>query len=139
MTGTQIPPLAPANMVAVRPDWLARRKETALEPELPIVDPHHHLWDRADSRYLLPELLEDLDCGHKIVATVFMQCRAMHRASGPEEMRPVGETEFVNGVAAMSASGTYGPAAICTGIIGFADLRLGQRVKAVLEAHLRTA
>src|SRR5690349_20243792 len=107
MTSAPNPPIAPANLVTVRQDWLDRLKEAPLEPALPIVDPHHHLWDRADSRYLLPELLGDLDCGHNVVATVFMQCRAMHRASGPEEMRPVGETEFVNGVAAMSASGTY--------------------------------
>ena len=123
--------------LSVRPDWLSRWHEEILEPELPIIDPHHHLWDRPDSRYLLDELLTDLTTGHTVVATVFVQCRSMHRADGPEELRPVGETEFVNGVAAMSASGGYGPARICAGIVGHADLRLGARVQSVLEAHIR--
>jgi L-fuconolactonase len=125
--------------IPVRDDWLARRGEVALEAELPIVDPHHHLWDRPGWRYMLDDLLADLGTGHNVVATVFVQCRAMHRASGAEEMRPVGETEFVNGVAAMSASGSYGAAKVCQGIVGHADLRLGSRVRAVLEAHLRAA
>jgi predicted TIM-barrel fold metal-dependent hydrolase len=121
----------------VRENWLARRSEAILEPELPIVDPHHHLWDRPDWRYLLPELLEDLNSGHKVAATVFVQCRAFHRAAGPEEMKPVGETEFVNGVAAMSASGIYGPTRVCSGIVGHANLTLGARVEPALEAHIR--
>src|SRR5579864_8029792 len=94
----------------VRQDWLDRRKEPILDPALPIVDPHHHLWDRPGWRYLLDDLLLDTNSGHNIVATVFVQCRSMHRATGPEEFKPVGETEFVNGVAAMSASGGYGDA-----------------------------
>ena len=92
----------------VRDDWLARRTEAILEPDLPIVDPHHHLWERPGWRYMLDDLLADTNSGHNIVATVFVQCRSMHRAGGPEEMKPVGETEFVNGVAAMSAAGGYG-------------------------------
>src|SRR6202034_4213465 len=100
----------------VRHDWLARRTEEVLEPDLPIVDPHHHLWDRAETgRYLLDDLLGDLNSGHNITTTVFLQCHSMHRADGPEEMRPVGEVEFVNGVAAMSASGNYGTTRICAG------------------------
>jgi len=121
----------------VRDDWLMRRTEPALEPDLPIVDPHHHLWERPGWRYMFSDLLADLATGHRIVATVFVQARAMHRAEGPEEMRPVGETEFVNGVAAMSASGGYGAARVCAGIVGHADLRLGARVQPVLEAHIR--
>ncbi|MBX6373706.1 MAG: amidohydrolase family protein [Acetobacteraceae bacterium] len=125
------------NYLAVREDWLAKHQEPILEPELPIVDPHHHLWDRPNWRYMLPDLLADLNVGHNVVATVFVQCRAFHRADGPEAMRPVGETEFVNGVAAMSASGQYGPAKVCAGIVGHADLMLGARVREVLEAHIR--
>jgi predicted TIM-barrel fold metal-dependent hydrolase len=121
----------------IRQDWLARRREEILEPALPIVDPHHHLWDRPDNRYLLDELLADTSSGHNILATVFVQARAMLRAGGPAEMRPIGETEFVNGVAAMSASGIYGPTRHCAGIVGHADLMLGSRVEPVLEAHLR--
>jgi len=121
----------------VRQDWLDRRKEPILEPDLPIVDPHHHLWDRPDWRYLLDELRADTDSGHNIVATVFVQARAMLRAAGPDEMRHVGETEFVNGVAAMSASGIYGKTRHCAGIVGHADLALGSRVEPVLAAHIR--
>jgi predicted TIM-barrel fold metal-dependent hydrolase len=121
----------------VRQEWLDRRREDILEPALPIVDPHHHLWERPGWRYLFHDLLADTNSGHNIVATVFVQARAMHRADGPEELRPLGETEFVNGVAAMSASGGYGAAKICAGIVGHADLRLGARVKPVLEAHIR--
>src|SRR5262245_4597155 len=121
----------------VREDWLARRQEPILEPELPIVDPHHHLWDRDGWRYLLDELLGDTNSGHNIVATVFIQARSMHRQSGTVELRPVGETEFVNGIAAMSTSGSYGKTKVCAAIIGHADLTLGGRVEAVLAAHAR--
>lgn len=127
----------PAVTSPIRQEWLDRWHEEIIEPDLPIVDPHHHLWDRPGWRYLLDELLADLNSGHNIVATVFLQCRAMHRADGPEALRPVGETEFVNGVAAMSASGGYGPTQVCAGIVGHADVRLGAAVRAVLEAHLR--
>ena len=122
-----------------KPDdaWHAKAPaEPILEPDLAIVDTHHHLWDMGRFRYLLDELLADLNSGHNIVATVFEECRSMYRARGPEEMKPVGEVEFVAGVAAMSDSGRYGPAQICRGIVGFADLALGDRVAAVLEAEI---
>jgi L-fuconolactonase len=134
--------------------------ESILEPDLPIVDPHHHLWDRrnyaappsasagpdhpfmtaiADARrYLLDELLADTGSGHKVVATVFVECGAFYKADGPVELRVVGETEFVNGVAAMSASGLYGETRACAGIVSRADLMLGDAVAPVLEAHIRT-
>jgi L-fuconolactonase len=130
--------------------------EPILEPDLPIIDPHHHLWDWPDAvfanlaaphgfetvirramRYLLPEFLADLNTGHHILGTVFVQCSAMHRVDGPEAFKPVGETEFVNGVAAMCASGTYGPIRACAGIVGHVDLASGGAVRAVLEAHLK--
>jgi L-fuconolactonase len=118
--------------------WLARAPvEPILDPDLPIIDTHHHLWVRPDHRYLLHELLADLRSGHNVAATVFLQCHAMHRAGGPEEMRPVGETEFVAGIAAMSDSSGYGATRVAAGIVGFADLTLGDRVEAVLEAHIR--
>ena len=123
--------------LAVRQNWLHKApREAIIDPDLPIIDPHHHLWDRADWRYMLPDLLADIGSGHNVVGTVFVQCRAFHRADGPEAMRPVGETEFVNGVAAQSASGEYGPATICAGIVGHANLSLGARVREVLEAHI---
>ena len=118
--------------------WLAKRPgEAALEPNLPIIDPHHHFWDVANrGRYFLPELLADIGGGHNIVATVFLECQAMYRKGGPAEMAPVGEVEFVNGIAAMSASGTYRPCRVAEAIIGHADLTLGARVRDVLEAQI---
>jgi L-fuconolactonase len=123
----------------VRPDndWLARQVvEEILEPELPIVDPHHHLWDRAGHRYLLDELLADTGSGHRVIATVFVDCMAFYRASGPVEFKPVGETEFANGVAAMAASAVYGATLACAGIVSFADLTRGAAAGEVLQAHI---
>ena len=118
--------------------WLAGRPpEPILEPELPIIDTHHHLWERGGHRYLLHEFLADAASGHHLVGSVFVECEAMYRASGPKEMRPVGQTEFVAGIAAMSESERYGPARVAAGIVGFADLTLGDRVEPVLEANLR--
>ncbi|HXA38791.1 MAG TPA: amidohydrolase family protein [Phenylobacterium sp.] len=135
--------------------------EEILEPDLPIVDPHHHLWDRRNyappaasgapagpehpfvtaiaeaRRYLLDELIADTQSGHNVRATVFVECGAMYKADGPAELRGIGETEFVNGVAAMSASGTYGDFRACAGIVSKADLLLGDAVAPVLEAHVR--
>ena len=120
--------------------WLAKRPpEAILEPDLPIIDTHHHLWERPDHRYLLHEFLADVRTGHNVVATVFMECHSMYRAHGPEEMHPVGETEFVAGVAAMSDSGQYGPTRVAAAIVGFGDLTLGDRVEPVLEALIAAA
>ena len=112
--------------------------EEAIDPDLPICDPHHHLWDGPGERgrYLLDEYLEDAGGGHKIVKTVFVECGAMYRKDGPQEMRPVGETEFAQGMAAQSASGQYGTTAVAAGIVGFADLTLGAGVAPIIEAHL---
>jgi len=131
-------PTTISSHLAVRPEWLARRREAALESDLPIVDPHHHLIDRPESgRYLLADLLDDIaGGGHNVVATVYLEWLSMYRADGPQEMRPVGEIEFANGMAAMSASGGYGKPRICAGIVGHADLTLGARVKEVLEAMI---
>ena len=107
-----------------------------LEPALEIVDPHHHLWDRDEHRYLLDQLLADTGSGHNITHSVFIECGSMYRADGPTEMKPVGEIEFVNGTAAMSASGRYGKSRLCAGIVGHADLRLGDGVARVLEAQI---
>src|SRR5258706_662809 len=118
--------------------WQSRGQEPALEPELPIIDPHHHLWDKEErgGRYLIHELVADTASGHNIVATVFIEAGSMYRAGGPAEMRPVGEVEFVNGVAAMSASGGYGESRLCAGIIGHSHLTLGDRGQPVLETPI---
>ena len=131
------PATAPSPHLPVRPDWLAARQEEILEPELPIVDPHHHLVDRANTgRYLLPELLADTGSGHNITATVYLEWLSMYRADGPVPLRPVGEVEFGNGVAAIAASETYGKTKVCAGIVGYADLMLGAQVEEVLEAMI---
>ena len=124
---------------AVRPDWLALRTEAIIEPELKIVDPHHHLWDRQDNRYLFHDLLADMNAGHNVVSTVFVQCRTMLRAEGPAALAPLGEVEFVTGIAAMSASGIYGAARACAGIVAGADLQLGEKVAPVLELMAHSA
>ena len=106
-------------------DWLAKRgAEDILEPDLPIVDAHHHFWDARGRCYMLEEWRADVGSGHKVEATVYIECQSMYRADGPEELRVVGETEFVQGVAAKSASGGYGETRVATGIVGSANLRL---------------
>ena len=119
-------------------DWLSLTPEDAIEPDLPICDPHHHLWDKRFERipyqrYLIEELLSDTASGHNIKSTVFIEAESMLRAHGPNELKPVGEVEFVQGVAASSASGIYGETQIAAAIVGSANLHLGSRVRPVLE------
>ncbi|BCF94776.1 MULTISPECIES: amidohydrolase family protein [Paraburkholderia] len=123
----------------VRPEWLALRDEPVLEPSLAIVDAHHHLWDRQTGRYLAEEFGRDVASGHRVVSTVYVQCRSMLRQNGPDAMKPVGEVEFANGIAAMFASGAYGQARCCEAIVGGADLTLGAELDAVLEAMLQVS
>lgn len=135
--------------------------EPILDPAMPIVDAHHHLWVLPDatlaaletqgglfanailpvfrrySRYLLDEYLEDIGSGHNVQATVFVDAHTMYRANGPAHMRSVGEVEFVNGVAAMADSGIFGDTRVCAGIVGGVDLRLGHAVDDVLAAHIQ--
>jgi len=116
--------------------WLATRREEIIEPALPIVDPHHHLWKRPGSTYLFDELMADLSSGHNLRATVFEECGSMYRPSGPEELRSLGETEFVTGIAARSASGGFGPARACAAIVGNVNLMVGSRAEEILQAHI---
>jgi L-fuconolactonase len=130
-------------------------REEIIDPGQRIIDPHHHLWDRRhllaalpppthpfmqvvrrSPRYLLDEVLADMNSGHNVVATVFVECTTMYRADGPDAMKPIGETEFVNGVAAMSASGIYGPSRACAGIVSHVDLTIGAKAGEVLDAHI---
>ena len=113
--------------MATNDDWLALTTEETLEPDLPICDPHHHLWEfrteRVEPRYLMDELQADLGSGHNIVSTVFIECRAMYRPEGPEALKFVGEVEFVNGIAAMSASGLYGPTKVAAIVLAAGESR----------------
>jgi predicted TIM-barrel fold metal-dependent hydrolase len=134
----------------IRDTWLAKAPpEDIIDPDLPIIDTHHHLWHRRggggrgeswevpEFRYLLEEFLADCATGHNVVGSVFLQCHSMYRKDGPVPMRPIGETEFVAAIAAMSESGGYGRTRVAAGIVGFADLTAGDWVTPVLEAHIR--
>ena len=117
-----------------RPEWLALHQEDILDPDLPIVDPHHHIWDLDGHVYDLAQLRADVSAGHKVVATVFVQAYHDYRETGPEHLRCVGETEHIESAAAgASASGSW--PFLCAGIVGFADMMLGERVAEVLQAH----
>ena len=126
-------------MTSERAMWLGLMAEEPIDPDLPICDPHHHFWDRPDGRYLLDELLQDTSGGHRITETIFVECSSMYRKDGPEDTRPVGETEFVQGIAAQSASGQYGETKVAAGIVGYADLSLGDEVTVVLESHIEAS
>ena len=143
-TQTPFGRVSPPNKV-----WLAKLPpEEILEPALPIIDTHHHLWDKLpaalpqgpgeeNNTYLLDEFAQDFNSGHNIIGTVYVQCHANYRTSGPEEMKPVGETEFAAQIGATSDLGKHGKTHVCQGIVGEADLTLGDRVEAVLQAHVQ--
>jgi L-fuconolactonase len=119
-----------------RAKWRSLHREEILEPELPIIDSHHHLWERLGNRYLLDEFLADTRTGHNIKASVFVECGSFYRKTGPVLMAPVGEVEFANGIAAMAASGHYGSTLVCAGIVGTADISVGAEVAQVLDAQI---
>ncbi len=114
--------------------WLARHTEEIIEPELGIIDPHHHLWD-VFGGYLLDDLVEDTSSGHRILATVFSQCGWSYREDGPVGMRPVGEVARVAAVA-LEAKRRKLPTQVCAGIVGHADMELGDDVAEVLQAEV---
>ncbi len=116
--------------------WLATFTEAVIEPDLPIIDPHHHLWLRNGYLYLLPELATDMASGHNVIATVYAECHSMYRADGPTAERSLGETEFVAGIAAMSDSGTFGSSLACAAMFGNVDMTLGGAVEPLLEQHI---
>jgi L-fuconolactonase len=129
------PPPSPAT----HPQLYAGRDEAILDPDLPIVDAHHHLYHRPPLRYLLDEYLADAGAGHRIVASVYCEILAFARKDGPEVLRPLGEIEFANGMGAMAASGVYGDCRACAGIVGHADLRLGDSIGELLDRALAAA
>lgn len=133
-------PAGQPDRLSDRADWYARTIEDIIEPDLAICDAHHHLWDHGPGkRYLLEEISRDASSGHRIVSTIFCECRREYRRDGPEELKPVGETVFMNELAGRSAGGGYGSARIAHGIIAYADFRLGARVELTLQAHLEAS
>lgn len=118
----------------IDPKWLDQAAEPELEMDLPIVDAHHHLWDRGTG-YFVPELLNDLTQVHRVVATVHVQCHHGYLDDGPTALRPIGETRFAVRMADL-AQEAYSSLSVCAGIVGFADLQLGDAVEEVLQAHI---
>lgn len=118
---------------------LEGRDEPILDPDIAIVDAHHHLFEKPALRYMLEEFLDDVRAGHRIIASVYVEATAFHRADGPEVLRPLGEIEFANGVGAMCASGHYGDIRLCAAIVGYADLRMGDSVGWLFDRALATA
>ena len=110
--------------------------EASLDPELPICDAHHHLWERPPKGYLLDDLVQDLRSGHNVVSTVAVECRYAYRKGGPEELRPVGETEFLESMTRRVAADPTIKTRIAAAIVGHANLTLGDGVAAVLEEHM---
>ncbi|XAH21971.1 amidohydrolase family protein [Xylophilus sp. GW821-FHT01B05] len=127
------PPRGVTPLHFVDHEWLALRTEDVIDPGRPIVDAHHHIWE-GHHAYLVPDLLQDLRCGHQIRGTVYVECSFMYRADGDPRFASIGEIEYANGVAASFASGAYGPTRAVAGIVGHADLMLGPEVRPVLEA-----
>lgn len=127
------PPRGMAPLHFVDDEWLALRDEAVIDPQRPIVDPHQHLWD-GHHTYLVPEMLQDLACGHAIRGTVFVECSFMYRADGDPRFASVGEVEWANGVGASFASGYHGALRACAGIVGRVDLQLGAFAREVLQA-----
>ena len=126
-------------MTAELEAWLAQTAEDPIDPDLPIRDPHHHFWNSywgAAGSYLVPDLLRDIGGGHRIARTVFVEVGAEYRTSGPESMRPLGETEWVRDIAVEAAGGVSINTAVAAGIVGHVDLRLGAGAAEVLEAHV---
>ncbi|MCO1367032.1 amidohydrolase family protein [Burkholderia multivorans] len=118
---------------------LVGRDEPILDPDLPIIDAHHHLYDRPPNRYMLDDYLADARAGHRIVASVYLETQAFARQTGPTLMRPIGEIEFANGIGAICASGEYGDCRVAAAIVGYADLRLGAPVAELLDRALTSA
>ncbi len=115
--------------------WLDQAREAPIDPDRPIIDPHHHLWHSVGGRagYLLADLWADTGSGHDIRKTVFIECRASYREDGPQHLKPIGETEFVARIARASREG--GGGAVIAGIVGHADLRGGALLVEALQAH----
>lgn len=127
---------APNPHLPVRPDWLLTTHEEALKPEIPIVDAHHHLWTRPNNNYFLPDFLRDIDTGHQVVASVFVECNTAYRATGPDDLKVIGETEFAANAAKTAASLDSRNPRVAAAIVGCVDLRRGSRVPLILDAQM---
>ncbi len=114
------------------PEWLQSVREEIIDPEQRIIDPHHHLWHGRGPGYLLEDLWQDTGSGHNVLKTVFVECHAEYLNEGPEHLKPLGETKFVDSLATISAAG---PGSEISAIVAHADLTLDDRLQDVLAAH----
>jgi L-fuconolactonase len=130
---------APGHALRDNTDWRALHREEIIEPERLIIDAHHHFWEKPGQTYLLKEYLADARSGHNISASVFAECGAYYRATGPEMMNRLGEVEYANGMAAVSAAMPPGSPAICAAIVGSADLTYGAEIARLLDAQQATS
>ena len=117
-------------------EWLALTKEDAIDPELSICDPHHHFWDWPDGRYLVEDFFQDINGGHNIVQTVFVESESVNKKYAAHGMQPVDETKFVHDIVNQNVSEQYRSTKVAAGIVSFADLTLGSAVGPVIEEHL---
>jgi predicted TIM-barrel fold metal-dependent hydrolase len=124
-----------ARHIPIREAWLARRREAPVDPAMPIVDAHHHLWDKPGSPYLLDEIVADMTSGHNVVATVFVEGKEGYLTDGEPQLRPLGETRLVAGIAEAGVERTGGRLRVAAGIVGFVDLMLGEAAGALLDRH----
>lgn len=115
------------------------RDEPIIDPEMPIIDAHHHLRIRPSQHYMFEDYLADIQTGHKIVASVYVESLAFAKPDGPEVLRPIGEIEFANGVGALGASGFFGRERICAAVVGYADFRLGDAIAQLFDRALQIA
>lgn len=123
-------------MAVASEEWLSRVEEEPLDADLPIIDAHHHLWDHPDHRYVADDFAGDAASGHNVVQSVFVECMSMYRKDGPDELRPIGETDYVRALAEASDAEPGRVTKVAAGIVGFADLSIGDAVEPVLAAHL---
>lgn len=115
------------------------RDETIIDPDLPIIDSHHHLFNNPNITYSATDYAEDAAAGHRIIASVYVDAHSNYRENGPEHLRPIGEVEFANAVGTGAAEGRFGAVQICAGIVGHADLRFGSRIGELLDQAMEIA
>lgn len=110
--------------------------EEIVLPHLPVVDSHMHLWDRIGFDYFASEFLADVADGHDVRSSVYVECGMAYDAFSPDPMLAVDETRYAVKQAALGQGHTH---KLAEGILGAANLLLGDEIQPVLEAHVEAA
>ena len=113
-------------------EWLNQHSEEIIDAERPIIDPHHHLWP-GENKYLLEDLWADTSSGHNIKHTVFIECTQEFLTSGPDHLKPIGETIFVKKIA--DEAKKVPSKSQISGIVSHVDMTLGEGINEVLDLH----